>query len=97
MSHTVYTHPQNNIFRFAAETRSTRWVSASQTDETGRQSRTHLEELGVGDDEDDDRDNVGGGDGGDDDCGCDSDSDSDWQEAEVTLLPREETGVLRLL
>lgn len=38
-----------------------------------RQSRTHLEELRVGDDDDDDRDNVGGGDGGDDDCGCDSD------------------------
>lgn len=68
-------------------------VNADQTNETGRQSRTHLEELGVGDDEDDDRDNVGGGDGGDDDCGC----DSDWQEAEVTLLPREETEVLRLL
>lgn len=64
-----------------------------QADETGRQSRTHLEELGVGDD-DDDRDNVGGGgDDDDDNCGC----DSDWQEAEVTLLPREETGVLRLL
>jgi len=48
--------------------------------------------LGV-DDDDDDRDNVDGGDGSDDDCGC----DSDWREAEVTLLPREGTGVLRLL
>jgi len=49
--------------------------------------------LGVGDD---DRDNVGGDDGGDggggDDCGC----DSDWREAEVTLLPREETEVHHL-
>lgn len=71
------------------------WINAGQSDETGRQSRTHLEELGVGDDDDeeDDRDNVGDGDDGDDDCGC----DSDWQEAEVTLLPREETEVLRLL
>lgn len=59
---------------------------------TGRQSRTHLEELGVGDD-DDDRNNVGGGDDGDDDCGC----DSDWQEAEVILLPLEGMEVLRLL
>lgn len=61
-----------------------------------RQSRTHLEESGVGGDDDDDRDNVvggGDGDGGGDDCGC----DSDWREAEVTLLPREETEVLRPL
>lgn len=68
------------------------WINAGHSYETGRQSRTHLEELGV-DDDDDDRDNVGDGDGGDDDCGC----DSDWQEAEVTLLPREGTEVLRLL
>lgn len=76
--------------------RLTQWFNASQTDETGRQTRTHLEELGVGD-EDDDRDNVvdddNDGGGGDDDCGC----DSDWQEAEVAPLPHEETEALRLL
>lgn len=77
--------------------RPTQRFDASQADETGRdrESRTHLEESGVGgDDDDDDRNNVGdGGDGGDDDCGC----DSDWREAEVTLLPREGMEVLRLL
>lgn len=60
-----------------------------------RQSRTHLEDFGVGDG--DDRNNVGGDDGGgggDDDCGCDS--DCGWQEAEVTLLPREGTEVHHL-
>lgn len=57
-----------------------------------RQSRTHLEDFGVGDG--DVRNNVGddGGDG--DDCGCDSGCGS--QEAEVTLLPREGTEVHHL-
>lgn len=58
-----------------------------------RQSRTHLEDFGVGDG--DDRNNVGdGGGGGDDDCGFDS--GCGWQEAEVTLLPREGTEVHHL-
>ena len=63
-------------------------------DREARQSRTHLEDFGVGDG--DDRNNVGGdGDGGDDDyCGCDS--GCGWQEAEVTLLPREGTEVHHL-
>lgn len=48
-----------------------------------RTQQTHLEGVGVRDG--DDRDNVGD----DDDCGCDS--GCGWQEAEVTLLQREET------
>lgn len=66
------------------------YAMTRNADENVHTSRgeTHLEELGVGDD---DRDNVGDGDDGDDDC------DSDWQEAEVTLLPREGTEVLHLL
>jgi len=93
MSHTVCTF--KIIFWFeAAKTTNSMNQCRPVRRETGRQSRTHLEELGVGDDDDeeDDRDNVGDGDDGDD-CGC----DSDWQEAEVTLLPREEMEVLRLL
>lgn len=49
-------------------------LDASQAEVTGRQSRTHLEELGVRDD-DDDRDNVGDDGGGDGGCGDDCDSD----------------------
>ena len=56
---------------------------SKKASEIGSEEATHLEEARFGDD-------IVDYDEHDDDC----DSDFDWQEAEVTLLPREEREVV---